>query len=82
MNAIIPYVFFLYMFILTWIIMMNYESIKKFTDSNTTCIAFISIVISLFVFVGVATLYNLETRGEDYHEKIKDVSIDFGILIK
>lgn len=81
MNAIVPYVFFLYMFILTWIIMMNYNDIKKFTDSDRTCIAFISITISLFVFVGVATLYNLESKDENYKEKIKDVCLDFNVFL-
>ncbi len=61
--------------------MMNYESIKKFTDSERSCIAFISITIALFVFVGVATLYNLESRNEDYKEKIKDISLDFSIFL-
>lgn len=82
MNAAVPYVFFIYIFILTWIIMMNYDKIKEFTSSERSRISFISVTISLFVFVGVATIYNLESRGENYKEKIKDISLDFSLLTK
>lgn len=81
MNAIIPYVFFLYMFILTWIIMLNYPTIEKFTNSKLTCISFISITISLFVFVGVATLYHFETKDDEFKDKIKDVTIDLSCIL-
>lgn len=76
MNAIVPYVFFFYMFISTWIIMMNYDKIKDFSSSQRTCYAFISITIALFAFVGVATLYHCETKEDEYKEKIKDVCLD------
>lgn len=73
MNPIIPYLFFIYIFISTWIVLLNYDEIKKFSSSMVFCNAYISIVIGLFVFVGVATLYNLETRGDNYKNKIKEL---------
>lgn len=52
---------------------MNYEMIKGFSSSMRTCNGFISITIAIFVFVGVATLYNLDTREEDYKDKVSGV---------
>ena len=76
MNAIIPYVFFIYMFIATWIIMMNYDKINEFSSSKKVCYGFISITIALFTFIGAATLYHFETKEDEYKVKIKDVCLD------
>lgn len=81
MNAIIPYIFFIYIFILTWIVMMNYDNIKTFTKDQLSTVTFISLLISIFVFVAVATLYNIESKNENYKEKIKDITPDFTILL-
>jgi fucose 4-O-acetylase-like acetyltransferase len=70
MEPIIPYIFFIYVFIVTWWLLMNYETIKEFSSSMRECNGFISITVAIFVFVGVATLYNIDTRDEDYKEKI------------
>lgn len=76
MNVIIPYLFFIYMFIVTWVILLNYETIDSLTSNKIQCFTFISLTISLFTFVGVATLYNLETNPEDFKENIKDIRLD------
>lgn len=52
---------------------MNYETIKKFSSSMRICNAFISITISMFVFIGVATLYNLENKQCNYKDKMNEV---------
>ena len=69
----IPYFFFLYMFISSWIMMMNYDKIKSFSSSMRTCNGFISLSIAIFAFVGSAMLYNIDNRDSDYYENIKDL---------
>ena len=61
------------MFIATWIMLMNYNNIRKFSSSDRICYGFISIAIATYVFVGVATLYHMEHLNDDYKELIKDV---------
>lgn len=68
------------MFLVTWIMLMNYEKILEFSSGKRSCFAFIAIVISLVAYVGVATIYNLDSRDEDFKEKIKDVSLDMSVL--
>lgn len=80
MNAVVPYIFFIYIFLVTWIMLMNYERILDFSSGKRSCFAFISIIIALVTFVGIATIYNIESRDEDYKEKIKDVAFDMSIL--
>lgn len=80
MNPIVPYIFFVYIFIATWIIMMNYDNIKMASSSKTISIAYVSIAIATVVFVGVATLYNIESKDEDYKEKIKYIRPQVGIF--
>jgi len=81
MEAFLPYLFFIYMFIATYIILMNYDKIKNFSSNMRYCNAFISIVIALFVFVGVATVYNLENRNENYKEKIKEICPEINLIM-
>lgn len=69
----IPYFFFLYIFITTWIMMMNYDNIKVITSSMRTCNGFISLSIAIFAFVGAAMIYNIDNRHEEYHEKINEL---------
>lgn len=72
MDIIVPYIFFLYMFISTWIVMMNYEKINNFSSSRTVCVAFISLTIAMFTFLGVATLYHKETKKENFKKNIDE----------
>lgn len=76
MEAIVPYIFFIYMFIITWIMLMNYDKIKSFSSSDRVSIGFISITIALFSFIGAAIIYRRETNVEDFRHKIKDVCPD------
>lgn len=69
----VPYFFFLYTFIVTWIMLMNYDQIKKFSSSMRTCNGFISISIASFIFIGTAMIYNIDNRNEDYHKRIHEL---------
>lgn len=73
MNAAVPYVFFVYVFIVTWWLLLNYEAIQKFCSTKRIAIAFVSITIAIFVFIGVATVYNLENKDCNYKEKINEI---------
>ena len=65
-----PYLFFLYMFISTWILLMNKDSIERNSSSKRVYFGFISTTVAIFAFVGVATLYHVEHQNEDYKELI------------
>lgn len=69
----IPYFFFIYIFISSWIMMMNYDTIKSFSSSEVTCNGFISLSIAILAFIGSAILYNIDNRDCDYHEKINEL---------
>jgi hypothetical protein len=73
MNAIVPYIFFIYVFIVTWWILLHYKTIKEFSSTMIMCNAFISITIAIFVFVGVATIYHIEHKNENYEQLIDDI---------
>lgn len=69
----IPYFSFLYMFIVTYVLMMNYESIKDFSSSMKICNSFIALSIALVAFVGTAMVYNIDNRESNYHERIQEL---------
>lgn len=69
----LPYFFFLYMFVSTWVMMMNYDKIKGMSSSPQICYGFISITIGLLAFIGSAALYNIDNKECDYHEKIREL---------
>lgn len=75
MDPIVPYIFFIYVFIVTWWLLMNYETIKEFSSSMRSCNGFIAITVAIFVFVGVATLYNIESKEESKKRNIQ-LSVD------
>lgn len=52
---------------------MNYNKIKSFSSDMRICNGFISLTLSVFIFVGVAAVYNCENRDQDYKEKIKEL---------
>lgn len=76
MNAIVPYIFFIYMFILTWVLLLNYDKIKSFSSSDRISIGFVALTIGLFAFIGAAAIYHRETREDEFREKMKDVYPD------
>lgn len=82
MDIIVPYVFFIYMFIATWLLMMNYETIKGTCSSRRIAIGYVSVAIALFVFVGVAVLYNIDSSEEDYKEKTKMIKPNVSIFLR
>lgn len=73
MNAILPYIFFLYMFISSWILLMNYKTIREFSSSERSAVAFISLCLSIYTFVGVATMYHMEHLHDDCKELINTI---------
>lgn len=73
MNATLPYIFFLYMFISTWILVMNYKNIRNFSSSERSAVAFISLSVAIYSFVGVATVYHMEHMHDDCKELIKEL---------
>lgn len=73
MDAFVPYIFFIYMFIITWVLLLNYDEIKSFSSSDRISIGTISITIALFAFIGAAVLYHGETKKDEFKEKIKDI---------
>lgn len=80
MHAIIPYVFFIYIFLVTWICLYNYETIMNFSKNKAYGFGFISLVIACVAYVGVATLYYLETDECDFAKKIDDANLDLSIF--
>lgn len=82
MDIIIPYVFFLYMFISTWLIMMNYETIKESCSNRRLAIGYVSITIAIFVFVGVAVIYNIDSSEEDYKEKTLRIKPNVSLFLR
>ena len=73
MEPVVPYIFFVYIFIITWILLLNYDKIKSFSSSDRVSIGTISITIALFAFIGVAVLYHGEIKENEFKDKIKDV---------
>lgn len=69
----VPYFFSLYIFIMTYVMMMNYDTIKDFSSSMRTCNGFIALSIALVTFAGLASIYNIDNRNCDYHEKINEL---------
>lgn len=62
--------------------MMNYDTIKKSSSSNRICIAYISTTIALFVFIGVAVIYNIESSEEDYKEKTMRIKPNVSVFLR
>uniref|UniRef100_A0A6C0BCV7 Uncharacterized protein n=1 Tax=viral metagenome TaxID=1070528 RepID=A0A6C0BCV7_9ZZZZ len=73
MNALVPYIFFLYMFVGSWILLMNYKKILNFSKTERSCCAFICTSLAIFSFIGAATIYHLENLDSNFKELIKDV---------
>lgn len=59
---------------------MNYETIMDFSQSKTYGIAFISLVIASVVYVGVATVYYIDTPECEFCEKIDNANLDLAIF--
>lgn len=72
MDTIIPYLFFIYTFIVSWICIMNYDTILKMSTSKRTALCSMSLFISIVVFVGVSTIYHFETNEDDFKSKISN----------
>lgn len=83
MNPIIPYIFFLYIFIITWVIIKNYDLIKSVSKSKLQLVATISLLISSVVFVGLCTIYYIDCHyyNEDFEKKFEDLSINLNFLL-
>lgn len=60
MNKIIPFSISSAMFIITWCILLNFDHIKNKSVNLAVAYATVSLIISVFIFVILATIYKYE----------------------